>query len=51
MGAVITMPKPITAANIILTIVSNTFTGGVVNFYCQYRPLNNTSYITAATPA
>lgn len=51
-GAVVSTSKPIAnGADIVLTIATNTFTAGVVTFYCIFRPLSNTSDITVTTPA
>lgn len=51
-GAIISTPKPIAnGSDIVLTIGTDTLTGGVVTFYCQWRPMNNTSSVTVATPA
>lgn len=51
-GAVISTPKPVTGgADIGLTIGTGTLTGGVVTFYCQWRPMSNTDTLTVATPA
>lgn len=38
-------------ADIILTIGTSTLTGGVVDFYCLWRPLSTGANITATTPA
>lgn len=37
--------------DIILTIATDTITAGAVDFYCLWRPLNNSSLVVAATPA
>lgn len=51
-GAVVSTPKPISnGADIVLTIATNTFTAGLVTFYCIWRPLSSTSDITVTTPA
>jgi hypothetical protein len=51
-GAVVSTPKPITnGLDIILTIGTNTFTAGVVTFYCLWRPLSSTGDVTVTTPA
>lgn len=49
-GAVVSTSKPI-VSSILLTIATDTFTAGVINFYCTWRPLNKTSSVTIATPA
>lgn len=38
-------------ADIILTIGTTALTGGVVDFYCMWRPLNNNASVTVTTPA
>lgn len=51
-GAVVSTPKPIApATNIILTIATNTFTAGVVTFYCIWRPISSGADLTVTTPA
>jgi len=51
-GAVVSTSKPIApSTNIILTIATNTFTAGVITFYCTWRPLSSSSNLTATTPA
>jgi len=37
--------------DIILTIGTTAITAGVVDFYCLWRPLNNSSIVVATTPA
>lgn len=51
-GADIDISKPVAQSNnILLTIASNTFTAGVVIFYCLWRPLSANASITVTTPA
>jgi hypothetical protein len=51
-GAVVSTSKPVSGStDIILTIGTNTLTGGVVNFYCLWRPLSSTGNVTVTTPA
>lgn len=51
-GAVVSTPKPIAGStNIILTIATNTFTAGVVTFYCIWRPLSSDGNITVTVPS
>lgn len=51
-GAALGNAKPIVnGADIILTIATDTFTAGVVTFYCLFRPLSDTGNVTATTPA
>lgn len=51
-GAALGNAKPITGgSDIVLTIATDTFTAGVVTFYCQYRPLSAGASITVTTPA
>ena len=37
--------------DIILTINTATLTGGVIDFYCLWRPLDSTGNVTVTTPA
>lgn len=51
-GAVVSTSKPIASgADIILTISGGTFTAGVVTFYCTWRPLSTTGFVSVTTPA
>lgn len=51
-GATVSPAIPVgSSTDIILTIASNTFTAGVVVFYCTYRPLSSGAGITVTTPA
>ena len=51
-GAALGNAKPIVGgADIVLTIATDTLTAGVITFYCQWRPCNNTSNVTVTTPA
>lgn len=51
-GAVVSTPKPIAnGLDIILTIATDTFTAGVIRFYCIWRPLSSDALITVTTPA
>ena len=50
-GAVPAMQVLNDGNDIILTINTATLTGGVIDFYCLYRPLNNAAKITVTTPA
>jgi hypothetical protein len=38
-------------ADIILTIGTTAITGGVIDFYCLWRPLNNDASVVVTTPA
>lgn len=37
--------------DILLTIATDTFTAGVVTFYCLWRPLSSTGEVSVTTPA
>ncbi len=51
-GAALGNAKPITnGLDILLTIATDTFTAGVVTFYCIWRPLSTGASITVTTPA
>lgn len=51
-GAALGNAKPITnGLDILLTIGTDTFTGGVVTFYCLYRPVSTGASVSVATPA
>ena len=51
-GAGLTGAKPIVGGlDVLLTIASNTFTGGVMTFYAIWRPLSEDGLVVATTPA
>ena len=50
-GAVPAMQVLNDGNDIILTINTATLTAGVIDFYCLWRPLNNSSLVTVTTPA
>lgn len=51
-GAALGNAKPVTnGLDVILTIGTDTFTAGVVTFYCLYRPLSTGASVSVTTPA
>lgn len=51
-GADVNPVKPIgTSTDIILTIGTDTFTAGVITFYCLFRPLSSDGNISVTIPA
>lgn len=51
-GAALGNARPITnGLDILLTIATDTFTAGVVTFFCTYRPVTSGAKITVTTPA
>lgn len=51
-GAALGNAKPVTnGLDILLTIATDTFTAGVITFYCLWRPVSSGSKITVTTPA
>lgn len=51
-GAALGNAKPVAdGLDILLTIGTDTFTAGVVTFYCIYRPLSTGASVSVTTPA